>query len=70
MEWIDVEDRLPPDGTGVLVLMHRGADEWDVNIAVYDGDRWIVFGEFPAGAQVTHWVDFPDLPKALSRSAA
>lgn len=60
-EWISVEDRLPEDGSCVLVCFQ-----------VRDGSRCISAGNYSYYlarwiirdiAQVTHWMPLPEMPK-------
>lgn len=62
MEWIDVNDKLPPDGQSILVFYRRGyitVDKFSIN------DRnWIKSGE-----NVTHWMPLPEPPANIEITA-
>ena len=64
--WISVEDRLPEDGQGVLVV-YRGikgglAIQPHVTLARFDGGRFWGDSVNLNLALVTHWAPLPPLP--------
>ena len=72
MEWISVEERLPDEGTDVLVFTGFGRmDVLHIHMESYTicgiGPRSGESGKKPSwepgGASVTHWMPLPEPPK-------
>ena len=68
-EWISVNDRLPEDGSRVLVVSHyRGPRtrqftcEPGVETASWYGGQWHVDGDQVNEDIVTHWRELPLVP--------
>lgn len=57
MSWISVKDRLPGDGSGLLIVYNYYLNE--VATAYYDGDMWCTTG----GEYISHWMPLPAAPK-------
>jgi len=55
--WISVKDRLPKDGSGLLIVYNYYLNE--VATAYYDGDMWCTTG----GEYISHWQPLPEPPK-------
>lgn len=71
MEWIKVEDKLPPNGTYVLVANYDNRPKVQmyfimiaerINEGWYDGNNGDSIRS--RGEVVTHWMPLPDKPKA------
>ena len=58
-EWISVEDRLPEDQEEVLVCTRSKNGIRNIDKGYMAIDRFIHRGR----AEVTHWMQMPDLPK-------
>jgi len=70
MEWIKCEDRNPPNGVYVLVILYDSREKVNmsfISIAerhqnnFYDGNNGEQINI--KGSYVTHWMPLPDLPK-------
>ena len=53
-EWISVKDRLPDDGTKVLLYLDYGM----IEASWYDSSYYMPFWN-----RVTHWMPLPEPPK-------
>ena len=64
VEWISVSDILPVDEGDVLIL-RNGLNGWDMFVASFEGDYWLINGtnEFIPIVSVEYWAELPDLPK-------
>ncbi len=67
MEWIDVEERKPPNDIYVLVSIYDGREKVKlshVDIAARYGNDWVYDDEDkkvdPKYGYVTHWMPLPD----------
>ena len=67
MEWIDVEDRKPPNDINVLVSIYDGREKVKlshVDIAARYGNEWVYDDQEkkvdPKYGFVTHWMPLPD----------
>ena len=63
-EWISVEDKMPEDGTSVLIYGNLlNEDSKGTSCGYYYGEKWtIVFSTFKCLC-ITHWQPLPEPPK-------
>ena len=66
-EWIRCEDRLPWEGTTILVWspVHQEI-ETVMMFKHYDTILWIINGQFYEDSEVSHWMPLPEPPKEPS----
>lgn len=57
--WISAKEEVPEDTRDVLVFCRSKKGYGNVDKGYFDGNRWIHRGT----AEVTHWMDIPDLPE-------
>lgn len=66
VDWILVDQALPPSAVIVLVLRGPMGDPWKTDVAIYNNDRW--WGLSPAGARpigdVSAWASLPGVADA------
>lgn len=68
MDWISVEDRLPEEGTRVLIYRKDGEMTVDYRINICDS-YWIWCGLTDEEMQrITHWMPLPEPPVILTRT--
>jgi hypothetical protein len=74
MEWINVEDRLPPNGKYVLVALwdpRTKVEMYSIQIAERANKDWFEGREGASilykGSYVTHWMYLPDDPKIMEK---
>ena len=62
--WIAVSERLPPEGTRVLVFTEKWCDEiYHVASVDEDGDWFPSAGDGYGFGRVTHWMNLPSPPE-------
>jgi len=67
-DWIDLKDKIPPDGQRVLV-----SDDTAVNIAQADFTQWVFDDGEGHGilfSSITHWMPLPEPAKATNLTTA
>lgn len=68
LEWISVKDRLPGEGTHVLIYGRPKIGEVPYIVdQIYKGDwmLWGVWNNTSRGYIVTHWMPLPEPPEAV-----
>lgn len=69
MDWISIEDKLPPKGKNGFptVIVYTEDSEVAVGFLDYCGDEWYVLhGDedcLKSGNNVTHWMPLPEPPE-------
>jgi hypothetical protein len=60
-QWISVKERLPEEGSGLLIVYHSYLKE--VGTSYYDDDMWCS-SPWPITCEhITHWMPLPQPPK-------
>ena len=63
VEWISVSDILPID-EGDVVVLRNGLNGWDMFVASFEGDYWLINGAHEVIEEgITHWAYLPELPQ-------